>query len=207
MTTLDVVVEAHASSDRVLQVPLGVDDAARAAWIAEATDRIRPATAHWGEAGEVLVPAVVERATELVQPEDVLVLQLWPEAVPVAGVVRVSVHESPGVDAVRAELLGHDGDVVTALGEARMGVGWEWFHSQEVDDVAIMGWQAAFADERVLVVVTLEPTLAMLLPALLDDVRVLARDLALAIGGEPWQGADLGDPGLSHGGEEWTVRA
>jgi hypothetical protein len=204
---VDVVVETHASAERVLDVPTAMSPDVRERWMVDAVERAMPLAAHWGEGAEQLVPSLVAQALDAVQPEDALVLQLWPAASPVTGIVRFSIHASPGLQAVRDDLVGHPESAVTLLGEGRMGVAREWFHAEPFEDASIVGWQAVFADERWMVVLTLEPTLPFLLPALIDDVRVLALDTAIAIDGAPWRGADLGDPGLAHGGEEWSTPA
>jgi len=172
-------------------------------WVAEAARRL--------DAADGVAPMPVELRAEFiahaattVTPHDVLALQLWPlDGFPF--VVRVAVHESPGLEEVRRSIRAGAEGWRAVMASEHLGSGCQWIFDGEVpgsDRIATRGWQAVFADDAVMTVVTLEPVLADAFLLATPHVAALVDDLRILVDGEPWRGGDL-NRGLVMADDEW----
>lgn len=193
------VVEVGIDEERVVVLTgrTGTDWATAAAARLGASDGVAPMPVE-------LRAEFIAHAVGTVTPHDVLALQLWPEdALPF--VVRVSVQESPGLAEVRRSIREGAGAWRAVTASAHLGGGCQWIFDGEVpgsEQIATRGWQAVFADDAVMAVVTLEPVLADAFLLATPHVAALVDDLRILVDGEPWRGGDL-NRGLVTADEEW----
>jgi len=172
-------------------------------WVAEAARHLDAAD------GVALMPVelraeFIAHAAATVTPHDVLALQLWPlDGFPF--VVRVTVQESPGLEEIRRSIREGAEGWRAVMASEHLGSGCQWIFDGEVpgsDRIATRGWQAVFADDAVMTVVTLEPVLADAFLLATPHVAALVDDLRIRVDGEPWQGGDL-NRGLVMADNEW----
>lgn len=172
-------------------------------WVATAAGRLGEAEGIASMPAELRAEFIAHAATS-VTPHDVLALQLWPEdGFPF--VVRVSVHESPGLEEVRRSIREGAGAWRAVAASEHLGSGCQWIFDGEAPgsaQIATRGWQAVFADEAVMAVVTLEPVLADAFLLATPHVAALVDDLRILVDGEPWRGGDL-NRGLVMADEAW----
>ncbi|MFD6698398.1 MULTISPECIES: hypothetical protein [unclassified Microbacterium] len=172
-------------------------------WVATAAGRLGEAEGIASMPAELRAEFIAHAATS-VTPHDVLALQLWPEdGFPF--VVRVSVHESPGLEEVRRSIREGAGAWRAVAASEHLGSGCQWIFDGEAPgsaQIATRGWQAVFADDAVMTVVTLEPVLADAFLLATPHVAALVDDLRILVDGEPWQGGDL-NRGLVMADESW----
>lgn len=206
MSRRRVVAHAHADVDRCIPLPHLDEPLDREAWLDDATRIAVAASAHWALDDADFIRSTLEHALSQRAPQDVLALQLWPADAAIAGVVRVSAHDAEGLDAVAARLESSGAARIDSV-EGAMGAGCEWLHTAPIPgdgQQGLLGWQAVFAGSDVDVLVTLEPTVPQLVPALLDDARALAMDLVIEVDGRPMRALDLPQR-LGFGvGETWA---
>lgn len=172
-------------------------------WVATAAGRLGEAEGIASMPAELRAEFIAHAATS-VTPHDVLALQLWPEdGFPF--VVRVSVHESPGLEEVRRSIREGAGAWRAVAASEHLGSGCQWIFDGEAPgsaQIATRGWQAVFADDAVMAVVTLEPVLADAFLLATPHVAALVDDLRILVDGEPWRGGDL-NRGLVMADESW----
>ncbi|ROR65993.1 hypothetical protein [Agrococcus jenensis] len=206
MSRRSVAALAHADADRCIVLPHLDQPLDREAWLDAATEAGVAASAHWELTEPAFVRATVEHALSKRAPQDVLALQLWPDDAPIAGVVRVSTHDAEGLEAVAARLASSGAARIDRI-DGAMGAGCEWLHLAPIpgeSEDGLVGWQAVFAGDEVDVLVTLEPTVPQLLPALLDDARALAADLVIEVDGRPMRALALPERLGLEVGESWA---
>lgn len=172
-------------------------------WVAAAAGRLTEADGVAPMPVELRAEFIAHAATA-VTPHDVLALQLWPQdGFPF--VVRVSVHESPGLEEVRRSIREGAASWRAVSASEHLGSGCQWIFDGQVpgsEQIATRGWQAVFADDAVMAVVTLEPVLADAFLLATPHVAALVDDLRILVDGEPWRGGDL-NRGLVMADEEW----
>ena len=190
--------EVDESSTIVLPAQLTGED--RVQWLAGAVARARAASSHWTSALATLVPDIVAHALDR-RADDGIVVQYWSPVFEVVAVVRIALLPSPGVDQVARELRAQRGSRVEHVSGAGLGSGAEWLYTDVLpgfdvapdDEPSLIGAQFVFADDEVLVLVTLDPMLAPHAALALDDVRALVRTISLDRDGTAWLAPALPD--------------
>ena len=192
---------------RTLVIPAGLEGVERADWRERAVAFARTAASHWEDSTEQLIPDIIDYTLDHRNAGDMLVLQLWPNDVPAAALVRVSVHESPGIDEIGALLRAAKTSRVEQLIRAKLGSGREWLHGASLpgeEAETLIGLQSCFADDDVMIVVTLDATLPDIFSRVVDEVRTMVAGMEIHVGDDPWHALDVGaDVGTRRDLELW----
>lgn len=196
MTAATTELTVHVDESRWITIPRDLSANERGAWIEAAVGTAERAAAHWDQPTGDLVPQIIEHALETRGDHDALVLQFWPEVVPAAVLVRISVSEAVERDGIAEQLRGELLSRVEQFPARGLGPGYEWLHSatlpgEPVD--ALIGTQYLFVDEAIMVVVTLDATLPTVFPFVIDEVREFVAAIELAEAGRPWRALPLPD--------------
>ena len=192
---------------RSLVIPAGLAGAERTAWRERAVAFARAAASHWEDSTEQLIPHIIDHTLDQRGADDLLVFQLWPEDIPAPTLVRVTVYESSGIEAIAEQLRRATTSRVEQLIGARLGPGREWLHGAPLpgeETEMLIGLQSCFADEEMCILVTLDATLPDVFSRVVDDVRIIVAGMEVQIGGSPWHAVDVGvDVGTRRDLEQW----
>lgn len=192
---------------RTLVIPAGLEGVERAAWRERAVAFARAAASHWEDSTDQLIPDIIDYTLDQRGADDMLVLQLWPNDIPVAALVHVSVHESPGIDEIGALLRAATTSRVEKLIRAQLGAGREWLHGATLpgaETETLIGLQSCFADDDLMIVVTLDATMPDIFSRVVDEVRTIVASMEIYVGGDPWHAMDVGaDVGTRRDLELW----
>lgn len=118
-------------------------------------------------------------------------LQLWPHDGPANATLHVSMHRRP--DDLAAEVAPEPGARIDRLHDARLGPGYEVLLTTPLrDGVSGLAARYVFADERIVVVATLDETHPVFASAIIGAVRALVRGIVVAgDDGRSWRSEDV----------------
>ncbi|MFC9985005.1 hypothetical protein ACFU0W_08235 [Microbacterium keratanolyticum] len=157
-----------------LAIPSLADAAQQQAWIAENTGLLREAWGdQWTVENEALVPLALQAALDRRRPDDALAFQLWPLTIAVCAFVHVAMGS---VDA--AEPMPGPGDGVL-FDSAGLGQGVLSPRLIDADGAALVGYDAVFSFDGVVVVVSVEPTFADFLGVISPSIHAFMDGMEL----------------------------
>ena len=144
-------------------------------WVVDNLDALRAAWgSEWSEDAEEVVPLMLEAALEHRRPDDALAFQVWPASQPVCVFVHVAMGRR-GPD----DTLPGPGDGILFESEG-LGQGVLVPRTEEVGEASVVGYDILFAfDDDVVVIVSVEPTLADLLGFVSPSIQAFVSSLEL----------------------------